>query len=65
MSIKPEVKLTFSFNDRILPVNGAISHNYDKNGALTLQFSVGTVKLDKIKLKFENLNYVEEQTNNN
>lgn len=58
--VKKEVKLTFSFNGREMPVHGNIVHKYDKDNNLNVEFSVGTTKLDKIKLKFEELNYVEK-----
>lgn len=53
-----EVKLTLQVNGKDIPISGDITHKYNGKGDLTVTFQAGTTRLDKMELKFENLNYI-------
>ena len=60
MAKTKEVKLTLTINGKDIPINGDLMHSIDRNGNLILKFNIGTVKLDKVELKLEQLNYIKE-----
>lgn len=55
-----ELKLTFSVNNKELPLKSVPTFTIDKNGDYVVTFAVGANKLDNIKLKFKEVEYIKD-----
>lgn len=54
-----KIKLQVTLNGNNIPVNGEPTLSHDKDNNMILTFVIGTAKLDTIKLKFEEVTYIE------
>lgn len=54
-----KIKLEFTINNKPVVINGEVNYKWDKDDKLILSFDIKNAgKLDKVKLSFEEINYI-------